>query len=205
MTVKPLILGAISIGAVAALAGCGSSSTSTSPTPTGLGGFSIPSIPGLPTLPGSVTGAGGGTGSGAGASTILTATDVQTISGDPNVAAVGGTCNPVTCIYADTTTTGGSGGIIVVEPIPGGLSQDALQAALASALSTGGVDSSGGTVTPVSGLGSAAIKEIDANSATYAFSKDNYFVVISITSATNTGADMDPQVQSAAETAAGQL
>jgi hypothetical protein len=204
MTVKPLILGAISIGAVAALAGCGSSSTSTTPTPTGLGGFSIPSIPGLPTLPGSVTGAGGG--SGVGANTLLSASDVQSISGDSNVAAVSGTCSTVTCIYADTTTTGGSsGGVIVVEPFPGALGQAALQAAVEGALSSGGVSSSGGTVTPVSGLGSAAIKEIDANSATYAFAKDNFLVVINITSATNTGADMDSQVQAAAEAAAGKL
>jgi hypothetical protein len=201
MTVKPLILGAISISAVAALAGCGSASTGSSASPTPSGGFSIPSIPGLPTLPGS----GSGGGSSASAGTLLTVADVQTISGDPNVAAVGGTCSSITCVYADTTTTSGSGGVIVVEPFPGGLGQAALQAAVEGALSSGGVNSSGGTVTPVSGLGSAAIKEIDANSATYAFSKDNYLVVINITSGTNTGADMDSQVQAAAETAAGQL
>lgn len=201
MTVKPLILGAISISAVAALAGCGSSSTSTSPTPSASGGFTIPSLPGLPTFPGSVSGGG----SGASAATLLSVTDVQTISGDPNVAAVGGTCSSVTCLYADTTTTGGSGGIIVVEPFPGGLGQAALQAAVAGALSSSGSTSGGGTVTAVTGLGDAAIKEIDPNSATYAFSKDNYLVVINITSATNTGAEMDLQVQAAAETAAGKL
>jgi hypothetical protein len=200
MTFKPLILGAISIGVVAALAGCGSSSSTTSPTPSGLGGFTIPSIPGLPTLPGSVS----GSGSSASAATLLSVTDVQTISGDPNVAAVGGTCSSITCVYADTTTTGGSGGVIVVEPFPGGLGQAALQAAVEGALSSSG-DTSSGTVTPVTGLGSAALKEIDANSATYAFSKDNYLVVINITSATNTGAEMDSQVQAAAETAAGKL
>jgi hypothetical protein len=199
MTVKPLILGAISISAVAALAGCGSSSTSTSPTPSAPGGLTLPNIPGLPTLPGSVS------GGGVGASTLLSATDVQTISGDPNVAAVGGTCSSITCVYADTTTTSGAGGVIVVEPFPGGLGQAALQAAVAGALSNSGDTSGSGTVTPVTGLGDAAIKEIDANSATYAFSKDNYLVVINITSGTNTGAEMDSQVQAAAETAAGQL
>jgi hypothetical protein len=63
----------------------------------------------------------------------------------------------------------------------------------------------GGTVTAVPGLGSAAIKEIEANSATYAFSKDNYFVVINVSSSTNSGAAMDLQVQAAAQTAAGKL
>jgi hypothetical protein len=200
MTVKPLILGAISISAVAALAGCGGSSTGSSVSPTASGGFSIPSIPGLPTLPGSVSGGGS-----ASAATLLSVTDVQTISGDPNVAAVGGTCSSVTCVYADTTTTGGSGGVIVVEPFPGGLGQAALQAAVAGALSSGGANSSGGTPMTVTGLGDAAIKEIDANGATYAFSKGNYLVVINITSATNTGADMDSQVLAAAQKAAGQL
>jgi hypothetical protein len=130
---------------------------------------------------------------------------VQTISGDPNVAAVSGTCSATTCVYADTTSTGGGGGVIVVEPFPGGLGQAALEAAVAGALSAGGSGSNGGTTAAVSGLGSAAIKEIDANSATYAFSKDNYLVVINVTSATNTGAAMDAQVEAAAQTAAGQI
>jgi hypothetical protein len=193
MIVKPLVLGAVSIGVVAAIAGCGSPSAVTA-TSTPSGGFTIPTLPGL------------GTGtSGTGADTLLNVTDVQTISGDPNVAAVSGTCTPQTCIYADTTSAGGGGGVVVVEQIPGGLSQIALQAALSAALSSGGATANGGTVTAVSGLGSAAIKDIEANSATYAFSKDNYFVVINVTSSTNSGATMDPQVQAAAQTAAGKL
>jgi len=197
MSAKPVILGAISIAAVAGLAGCGGAGTTT-PTPSGL---SIPGIPGLTVTPGS-----GSSGSSAGADTILSASDVQSISGDPAVAAVAGTCSATTCVYADTTTSsGGGGGIIIVQPIPGGLSQIALQAALAGALSSNGTNASGGNVTEVSGLGSAAIKEIDANSATYAFSKDNYFVVISVSSGTNTGASMDSQVQAAAQSAAGKV
>ncbi|HUZ68156.1 MAG TPA: hypothetical protein VND88_11285 [Candidatus Acidoferrales bacterium] len=197
MSARPVILGAISIAAVAALAGCGGSSSAT-PTPSGL---SIPGIPGLTTTPGSGSSGGGS----ASAATLLAASDVQTISGDPNVAAVSGTCSATTCVYADTTSTGGGGGVIVVEPFPGGLGQAALEAAVAGALSAGGSGSNGGTTAAVSGLGSAAIKEIDANSATYAFSKDNYLVVINVTSATNTGAAMDAQVEAAAQTAAGQI
>jgi hypothetical protein len=193
MDVKPLVLGAMAVGVVAAMAGCGSSSAPT-PTPTPSGGFTIPTLPGL-----------GGGGGGAGADTLLNVTDVQTISGDPNVAAVSGTCTAQTCVYADTTSAGGGGGVVVVEQIPGGMSQIALQAALAAALSSGGASANGGTVTAVPGLGSAAIKEIEANSATYAFSKDNYFVVINVSSSTNTGAAMDGQVQAAAQTAAGKL
>ena len=196
MSVKPVILGAISIAAVAGLAGCGGSSTTT-PTPSGL---TLPVIPGLPTLPGT-TGGGGAVA----ASTLLSASDVATISGDSSVAEVNGTCGGGTCVYADTSSTGGGGGVVLVEPFPGGLGQAALQAALASALSAGGSNSSGGTTTAVSGLGDAAIKEIDANSATYAFSKDNYLVVINVTSSTNTGAAMDSQVQAAAEAAAGKV
>lgn len=198
MSAKTVILGAISIAAVAALAGCGGSSSTTTPTPSTE--LTLPVIPGLPTLPGTTGG-----GSGAAANTLLSATDVATISGDPNVAEVSGTCSASTCVYADTASTGGGGGVIVVEPFPGGLGQAALQAALDGALSAGGTDSNGGTTTAVSGLGTAAIKEIDANSATYAFSKDNYLVVINVTSATNTGAAMDLQVLAAAQTAAGKV
>jgi hypothetical protein len=198
MTVKSLLLGAISVGAVAAIAGCGSSTA----TSTSSGGGSTPK-------PAGSSGSSGNTGSNgtaAAANTLLSVSDVQTISGDPNVAPVSGGCTATTCVYADTTAAGGGGGgVIVVEQIPGGLSQAELQLALSGALSAGGSDSSGGTVTSVSGLGSAAIKDIDANSATYAFSKDNYFVVINVTSSTNTGAAMDSQVQAAAQTAAGQI
>ena len=199
MTFKPLILGAISISAVAALAGCGGSSSSTSPTPT-TGGLTIPSLPGLPTLPGGLTGGGGS----ANPANMLPLTAVQTITGDPSVAAVGGACSAVICIYADPTSSTTSGGVVIAEPFPGGLGQAALEAAVAGALSSNGV-SAGGTATPVPGLGDAAIKEIDANSATYAFSKGNYLVVISVTSDTVSGADMDSQVQAAAQSAAGQL
>jgi hypothetical protein len=190
MTVKSLMLGAISVGAVAAIAGCGASS---SPTPT-------PSSSAL-TIPGLGTGSGG---TAAGANTLLTIADVQTISGDPNVAVVSGSCSATECAYADTTGAGGGGGVIIVEPIPGLASQAALQAALNAALSNGGVTANGGTAT-VPGLGSAAIKEIDANSATYVFAKDNYVVVINISSSTNSGASMDAQLGVAAQAAAGKV
>ena len=101
---------------------------------------------------------------------------MQTISGDPDVTALTGACSATTCLYTDTTGTGGGGGIIVIEAIPGALGQAALQAAIASALSSSAA-SSGGTSVAVSGLGSGAIKEIDSNSATYAFVKNNDLVV----------------------------
>jgi hypothetical protein len=57
----------------------------------------------------------------------------------------------------------------------------------------------------VSGLGSGAIKEIDANSATYAFVKDNDLVVVDVSSGTKTGADMDSQVEAVAQNIAGSI
>lgn len=195
MTHKPLRFGAISIAAVAVLAGCGSSS---SPTPTASsGGLTLPSLPGL----GSGT---GGNNPAAAASAVVSAADMQNISGDPNVAAVAGTCSAVTCIYADPAGSSGNGGIVVVEPFPGALGQAALETAVAAALAGGGSDSTG-TVSPVSGLGNSALKEIDSNSATYAFFKDNYLVLINVQSDTKTGADMDSQVLAAAQSAAGQI
>jgi hypothetical protein len=94
--------------------------------------------------------------------------------------------------------------VIFVEPFPGGLGQSALQAAIDTALS-GQANSSGGTAASVSGLGSGAIKEVDANSVTYAFVKDNYLVVLNVTSGTKSGSDMDSQVGSAAQSVAGSI
>jgi len=196
MTAKPLMLAAISLGAATAIAGCGGSSSPTpTPSPSGI------AIPGL----GTGTGANTPGGTTPGANTLLTVADVQTISGDPNVAPVSGSCSATTCAYADTTSSGGGGGVIIVEAIPGLASQAALQAALNVALSSGGVTANGGTVAAVPGLGTAAIKEIDANSATYAFAKDAYVVVINISSSTNSGAAMDAQLGTAAQAAAAKL
>jgi hypothetical protein len=198
MNHKPLLLGALSIGAVAALAGCGGSS---SPTPTPTTGLSLPNIPGLPTLGSGSTGTSGGSAPAAG--TLLTVSTVQTISGDPNVTAL--SCTADTCVYADASTSAtGGGGVIVVEPFPGGFNSSIVQAAISAALA-GQSSASGGTTVAVTGLGSGGLKEIDATSATYAFAKDNYLVVINVTSGTNSGASMDSQVQAAAQQIAGQI
>ncbi|MFZ2035192.1 MAG: hypothetical protein WAW53_15685 [Candidatus Dormiibacterota bacterium] len=192
MISKSLLVGALSIAAIIGIAGCGAAST---PTPTASSGGLLPNIPGL---------GGGSTGSAPAANTLLTAADVQSISGDAGVSALTSACSATTCIYSDTTGSGGGGGVIFVEPFPGGFGQAALQAAIATALS-GQANSSGGSAVAVSGLGSGAIKEIEANSVTYAFVKDNYLVVLNVSSGTKTGAGMDSQVGAAAQTVAGSL
>jgi hypothetical protein len=199
MKTKSLLAGAVTVGAMIGMAGCGGSSSTTTPTPSSGGGITIPGI-------GNVggTGSNGSGGTATAAGTLLTAADVQNISGDPAVVALGGACTSTTCIYTDTTGTAGGGGVIFIEAIPGALGQAALQAAIASALS-GSAASSGGTAVAVSGLGSGAIKEIDANSATYAFVKDNDLVVVDVSSGTKTGADMDSQVEAVAQTIAGSI
>jgi hypothetical protein len=197
MKTKSLLVGAVSIGAMLGIAGCGGSAAPTA-TPKASGGLSIPGIPGLG------SGSTGSNGSTAAASTLLTASDVQNISGDPAVAPLGGECSATTCIYTDTTGSGGGGGVIFIEAIPGALGQAALQAAIASALSSS-ASSSGGSSVAVSGLGSGAIKEIDANSATYAFVKNNDLVVVDVSSSTKTGADMDSQVEAIAQNIAGSI
>ena len=176
---KSLLVGAVSFGALVAMAGCGGSTAPTT-APTSSGGITIP------TLPGGSSGTTGSSGSTAAANTLLTAQDVQTISGDPDVTALTGACSATTCLYTDTTGTGGGGGIIVIEAIPGALGQAALQAAIASALSSS-ASSSGGTAVAVSGLGSGAVKEMNSNSATYAFVKNNDLVVIDVSSGTKSG------------------
>ncbi len=194
MTSKPLLMGALSIGAIIAIAGCGGASNASTPTPS-TGGLTLPNIPGL---------SGGSTGSAPAANTLLTAADVQSITGDASVTALTGGCSATTCIYSDTTGSGGGGGVIFVEPFPGGVGQAALQAAIATALS-GQANSNGGSAVSVSGLGTGAIKEIEANSVTYAFVKDNYLVVLSVSSGTKSGAEMDSQVGAAAQTVAGSV
>ena len=188
-----LVMGVMSIGALAGVAACGGS-TATTPTPSS-GGLVLPSLPGF---------GSGSTGNAPSADKLLSLSDVQSISGDPNVAALTAACTSSTCVYSDTTGSGGGGGVIFLEQIPGAFGTAALQAAIATALA-GQATSSGGTATAVSGLGSGAIKEIDTNSATYAFVKDNYLVVINVTSGTKSGADMDSQVGATAQTVAGSL
>ncbi|MFI5287502.1 MAG: hypothetical protein ACHQ4F_14430 [Candidatus Dormibacteria bacterium] len=191
MSTKRLLLGALAAGATIGIGGCGGASSGATPTPSA-GGLTIPGF------------GGGTTGSAPAANTLLSAATVQTISGDSNVAAVAGTCSATTCIYADSTGSGGGGGVIFVEPFPGVFGQAALQAAIAAALS-GHAASSGGTAQSVSGLGSGAIKEVDTNSVTYAFVKNNYLVVINVSSGTKSGTDMDSQVGAAAQSVAGSL
>jgi len=196
MTIKQLLMGALPVSAIIALAGCGGSAGGSTPTPSNSsGGLTLPNIPGL---------GNGSSGSAPAANTLLTASDVQSISGDSGVTALGGACAATTCIYSDTTGSGGGGGVIFIEPFPGALGQAALQAAIASALASQAA-SSGGSTVAVSGLGSGAIKEIDTDSATYAFVKDNYLVVINVTSGSKSGSDMDSQVGAAAQTVAGSL
>ena len=91
----------MSMGAILGVAGCGGSTTTT-PTPTPVGGIGLPTIPGLPV--------GGNPGSAPAASSLLSASDVQGISGDTNVAPVSGACTANSCVYADTSGTGGGGG-----------------------------------------------------------------------------------------------
>lgn len=195
MAIRQFLIGAVTAGAIVGIAGCGGSSSGSTPTPS-TGGLTLPNIPGL--------NAGNGKSAPA-ANTLLSASDVQTISGDPNVSALSGGCSSTTtCVYSDTSGSGGGGGVIFVEPFPGFVGQAALQAGIAAALS-GQASGSGSNATAVSGLGSAAIKEIDTNSATYAFVKDNYLVVLNVTSGSKSGADMDSQVQAAAQRVAGSL
>src|SRR5579862_4656922 len=93
MTTKSLCVGAVTVGAILGIAGCGGSSTAPTPTPSS-GGLTIPGIPGLGT---------GSSGSAPAATTLLTAAQVQSISGDPSVTALSGACTATTCVYSDTT------------------------------------------------------------------------------------------------------
>lgn len=195
MSIKAFLVAAATVGAAFGIAGCGGSAGTSTPTPSTGSGLTIPGIPGL---------GSSSSGTAPAANTLLTVANVQSISGDPNVTALGGTCTATTCVYSDNSGMGGGGGVVFVQPFPGAFAQAALQAAISAALS-GQTTANGSTATSVSGLGSGAIKEIDANSATYAFVKDNFLVVINVTSGSKSGAAMDSQVGAAAQTIAGRV
>jgi len=129
---------------------------------------------------------------------------VQSITGDASVTALTGGCSATTCIYSDTTGSGGGGGVIFVEPFPGGVGQAALQAAIATALS-GQANSNGGSAVSVSGWGPARSRRSRRIRSLTPFVKDNYLVVLSVSSGTKSGAEMDSQVGAAAQTVAGSV
>jgi hypothetical protein len=201
---RPTIAGFIAISALLAAA-CSGSATA-APTAAANGG----------TGAGSSAAAGGGTGAtasgadqgplssllnGLGAlsggkdpSKLLTADEATSILGAP-AAVVPAAQTPISASYS---TTSGDNVTIFLESMPGTITTQVLQSALAQA-------NANGELTPISGLGDAAGKEVQDNSATVGFAKNGTLVIITADSSTMKGSDLEPKLESLAQQIVGQF
>lgn len=146
----------------------------------------------LPPLPGAT----GGNGA-VDPSTIVTTDMASSIIGGTLTKTLGnlGASGLSTVVYSSVS---GDSVSVLIEVVPGGFSSAALQVAMQYA-------GSQGSLVPISGLGEAAGKEVTANDATVAFVKGSNLVLISASSSTSAGTDLEPKVESVAQQVAGKL
>ena len=123
----------------------------------------------------------------------------------PECGGCGRSCSATICVYSDTTSSGGGGGGIFVEPFPGAGCRPGHPAGGDRRGAERAGTSSGGTAQAVSGWGARRSRRSTRTRATYAFVKDNYLVVLNVTSGTKSGAEMDSQVGVAAQMVAGSV
>ena len=189
---KRFLAGGVLAATLLVVAACGSSATTapgSSSAPGGglnLGSFSLPS------------GLIGGSGTAAvNASTILTAqVAAQILGGTPTLQPGSMNLGPIS--MASYGTDSGDDVTVYVETIGTGLEAAAIQAAIQA-------EGTSGDMTPISGLGDAAGKVVDTNSATVAFGKNGTIVVVSADVASQAGTDLEPKVEAVAQQIAGQL
>jgi Protein of unknown function (DUF3558) len=130
---------------------------------------------------------------------LVTAAQIEPINGGSGLTS-SSTPNGTTCNWTDPTNAVDTAEVAVL-PFSGTPTAAQLQTAVTNAL--GGA--TGGNGTPVSGIGSVALKAIAAVSATYAFAVNNSVVIIAVFSQSNPGSAMDTQVQALAQSVAGQI
>jgi hypothetical protein len=197
---KRVLIGAILSAAVLALAACSGSATpapaaGSSAAPGGGASSTLPSFA-FPSfaLPSGLGGGGTGTFD---ASTVLTA-DVAAsiIGGTPTLLPGSLNVGPMSLLSYGTAS--GDNVTVLVEAIPGGVGQAAIQAAIQQAGATGDLQ-------PISGLGDTAGATVSDHEATVAFAKNNTIVVISATVAALAGTDLEPKVEAVAQQIAGKL
>jgi len=178
---KAICIGLASAG-ILVLAGCGGS------TPT-------PSNPGAAP----VTTSGPASTTGHNPCSLVTAAQIEAINGGSGLTS-STTPNGTTCNWTDPTNAVDTAEIAVL-PFSGTPTAAQLQTTVSNSLGS----STGGNGVPVSGLGSVALKAIAAVSATYAFAMNGSVVIIAVFSQGNAGSAMDSQVQTLAQSVAGQL
>ena len=195
------LAGVLALVAAAAIAGCGGSTTpASSGAPATASG--APSNSSSATTPSSSS--SGSSTSSLHACTALTQSDAATITQDQSIQSMGstGAASEDICEYVDASSGSGAGStvVILIEPAPG-VSQSALQAAIAQAAASSG----SGTYQSVSGIGDLAFSETDANDAGLGFAEGNTLVVIWAESPTISGSALLPAVETQAKAIVGQL
>lgn len=188
------------VAALLTLAACGSTA-SPAPTATAAAGSSAAISSATASFAPSIAlpSAAGSTGGGSVDASALLSADMAAsiIGGSPTAVAIPGMNVPGVGIAAYGTTTGDTVALFV-EKVPGGIAAAELQAAIAMA-------GAQGNLTPISGVGEAAGKVVEANEATIAFIKNGSLVVISAHSGTTAGASLEPKLESVAQQVAGKL
>ena len=163
--------------ALLAIAACGGSSTGGSTTSSSAASSS--------------SSAAGGGGSGShDACFLLTQSGAAQVSGDSNISQLSAGSSSAVCIYLDQTN--GSGATLYVQQLPNGTDQALVQQAIKHA---GG---SGANSQQISGIGDAAYKEVESTSATVAFVKGNTLVAIYASSQSQTGANLETNLENLA-------
>jgi hypothetical protein len=195
---RTVCISVVTVGMLAALTACGSGASTLPTTPTGAaqGAPSTPTGGGEPVPSATPTTSGSSVPS---ACPLLTVSQIENITGASGIVMtqqmnVGGESN---CFYGAPNSVG-SAGVAFVLNTPG--AQAVMEADLAEF-----APSLTGSPSAVSGLGTAAIKAIDATSVYYAFSTSSYLVILGVNSTTVSGSTMDPQLQSVAQADANTL
>jgi len=200
---RRLLLGGILPTAVLVFAGCSSSATAAptatpaaTPAPGAASNNPLPSFV-LPSfaLPSGLGGAGS-----VDPTTLLTADAASSILGGTATLLPGGiTTGPVSTIsYA---TASGDNVSLLVESFPGGIAASVMQASLQAAFTAKGSTS----MEPISGLGDVAGKSVSDHEATVAFIKNGTLMLMTATSATQAGSDMEPKLESLAQQLVGKF
>ena len=200
---KRFVLGGLLAAAILTVSACSSTATTApgaSAAAGGGGGAGASSAPGLGglggLLPSGLLGGSGGTAS-IDASTILTADVAAAIlGGTPTLQPGSMNLGPIS--LATYGTDSGDDVTVYVETIGTGLESAAIQAAIQA-------EGTNGDMTPISGLGDAAGKVVDAHSATVAFGKNGTIVVVEASVAAQAGTDLEPKVEALAQQIAGKL
>ena len=201
---RPTALAALVV--LVGVAACSSSATPTpaptaapTPEPTPAASAALPSG-GLPSvaLPSGITLPSGG-GNAPDPATIVSADmAASVIGGSPTVVDMPGLSGLPVKIVSYQIPSGDSL-TVLVEQVPGGLPANALQMAVAMA------GAQGADLQQVSGIGDAAVKQVDASSAVIAFVKGDIIVVLGAQSSSGAAAAVEPKVEALAQQVAGKL